>query len=61
MIKLRVEGLEKEIKRFLADIHCIENIEVYNISNLYKNRKSVYSRCYMEIEFTGADEIEDND
>ena len=50
MIKLRVEGKEQDIQRFLKDIHCNDNIEVYSISDLYPNRKNVYSRCYLEIE-----------
>ena len=50
MIKLRVEGKEKDIQIFLKDIHCNDNIEVYSISDLYPNRKNVYSRCYLEIE-----------
>ncbi len=51
MLKLRVEGKEKDIKMFLNDIHCNESIEINSISNLYPNRKNVYSRCYLEIEF----------
>ncbi len=51
MIKLRVEGKEKDIERFLLDIHCNENVEINSISDLYPNRKNVYSRCYLEIEF----------
>ena len=44
---------------FLNDIHCNESIEVNSISNLYPNRKNVYSRCYLEIEFNGEkDETE---
>ena len=51
MLKIRVEGKEKDIKMFLNDIHCNESIEVNSISNLYPNRKNVYSRFYLEIEF----------
>lgn len=59
MLKIRVEGKEKDIKMFLNDIHCNESIEVNSISNLYPNRKNVYSRCYLEIEFNGEkDETE---
>ena len=59
MLKIRVEGKEKDIKMFLNDIHCNESIEVNSISNLYPNRKNVYSRCYLEIELNGEkDETE---
>lgn len=51
MLKLRVEGKEKDIQMFLNDIHCNDCIEINSISNLYPNRKNVYSRCYLEIEF----------
>lgn len=50
MLKLRVEGKEKDIEMFLNDIRHNESIEVDSISDLYPNRKNVYSRCYLEIE-----------
>ena len=51
MLKIRVEGKEKDIQLFLDDIHCNESVEINSISDLYPNRKNVYSRCYLEIEF----------
>ncbi len=58
MLKLRVEGKEDDIRLFLDDIHCNENIEVNSISDLYPNRKNVYSRCYLEIEFNFNESVE---
>ena len=52
MLKLRIEGKETDIQKYLEYIHADEGIEVNSISALYPNRKSVYSRCYLEIELT---------
>ena len=51
MLKIRVEGKEKDIQLFLNSIHRNDSVEVNSISDLYPNRKNVYSRCYLEIEF----------
>ncbi len=62
MLKLRIEGKEMDIGRFIENIHCNESIEVNSISDLYPNRKSIYSRCYLEIELieeerTGEEDV----
>lgn len=62
MIKLRVEGKDNDIRDYVSHIRNDENIEVNSVSDLYPNRKNVYSRCYLEIEFDFKKlENEDND
>ncbi len=61
MLKLRVEGKENDIRRYLEIIHTDEMIEINSISDLYPNRKNVYSRCYLEIELTDKDGGETDD
>ncbi len=60
MLKLRVEGKEDDIRLFLEHIHCDESVEINSISDLYPNRKNVYSRCYLEIELIAKKDGEDN-
>ncbi|MBR0419294.1 MAG: hypothetical protein IJI66_09000 [Erysipelotrichaceae bacterium] len=61
MLKLRIEGKESEISRFIENIHCNESVEVNSISDLYPNRKSIYSRCYLEIELFDDERSGDDD
>ena len=61
MLKLRIEGKESEINRFIENIHCDESVEVNSISDLYPNRKSIYSRCYLEIELFDDERSGDDD
>ena len=61
MIKLRVEGKDNDIREYVSHIRNDENIEINSVSDLYPNRKNVYSRCYLEIEFNLENpEDEDN-
>ena len=57
MLKIRIEGKESEIYRFVDLIRENQEYEVNSISRLYRNNAeiSIYSRCYVEIEF-GKDE-----
>ena len=57
MLKIRIEGKENEIYRFVDLIRENQDYEVNSISRLYRNNAeiSIYSRCYVEIEF-GKDE-----
>lgn len=54
MVKLRIEGKDEEIYRFIDLIRKNEEYEVNSISRLYRNNAeiSIYSRCYVEIEFS---------
>lgn len=61
MLKLRIEGKEKEINRFVEIIRCNESVEIDSISGLYPNRNSIYSRCYLEIELLEEEAGEVND
>lgn len=61
MLKLRIEGRESEISRFIENIHCNESVEINSISDFYPNRKSIYSRCYLEIEFINEERIGEED
>ena len=61
MLKLRVEGNENDIRRYLEIIHSDESIEINSISDLYPNRKNVYSRYYLEIELIDQDGGETDD
>ena len=60
MLKLRIEGKEPEINRFIENIHCNESLEVNSISDFYPNRKSIYSRCYLEIELIDEERTGEN-
>lgn len=59
MLKIRIEGKEKEIYDFIELIRNNENYTVNSISRLYRNNAtmSIYSRCYIEIEFDHGTEI----
>lgn len=59
MLKIRIEGKEKEIHDFIELIRNNESYTVNSISRLYKNNAtmSIYSRCYIEIEFDHDTEI----
>ena len=51
MLKIRVEGKEKEIYDYIDLIRNSDEYTVNSISRLFKNNESmsVYSRCYIEI------------
>ena len=53
MLKIRVEGKENEINDFISLIRNSDDFTVNSISRIYKNNStmSIYSRCYIEIEF----------
>ncbi|MBR2533345.1 MAG: hypothetical protein IKE50_01005 [Erysipelotrichaceae bacterium] len=61
MLKLRIEGKETDIQKYLEYIQVDKGIEVNSISALYPNRKNVYSRCYLEIKLTNRDGGEADD
>lgn len=48
MLKIRIEGLEKEIEPFLKALK--EQHNVLMVSKPYSNRNSQYMRVYAEIE-----------
>ena len=52
MLKIRVEGKEKEIYDYIDLIRNSDEYTVNSISRLFKNNESmsVYSRRYIEIE-----------
>ncbi len=60
MIKLRVEGKDNDIREYVSHIRNDENIEINSVSDLYPNRKNVYSRCYLEIEFVKQERGDEN-
>lgn len=53
MLKIRVEGKENEINEFISLVKNSDDYTVNSISRIYKNNTtmSIYSRCYIEIEF----------
>lgn len=57
MIKIRLEGKEKEINKYIENMKNDEKIEVYNISKLIhkSNEISLYWRCFLEIELVKED------
>ena len=60
MLKIRLEGKEKEIYRFINVLKESNKYEICNISRLIRNTTSlsIYSRCYIEIEFDSEDEYD---
>jgi hypothetical protein len=48
MVKVRIEGTNKDIERALTEFHKAHNI--LSVSRPYKNRNSVYYRVYIDIE-----------
>jgi len=51
MIKLRLHGLEEEIKKCAEHFKQDEKIKVLSESELYKDRgKSEYKRLYLDVE-----------
>ncbi len=54
MLKIRLEGKEEEINRYISIIKGnYDEYEVCCISRIIRNTTSmsIYSRCYIEIEF----------
>ena len=59
MLKIRIEGKEKEICDFIELFRNNESYTVNSISRLHRNNAamSIYSRCYIEIEFDREVEV----
>ena len=60
MLKLRVEGKDNDIRDYVSHIKEDASIEINSVSDLYPNRKNVYSRCYLEIEFAKQERGDEN-
>lgn len=60
MIKVRIEGKEKELKDYIEKLKNDEQIEIYNISDIVHKKEeiSLYWRCYLEIEVVDTKETE---
>ena len=60
MIKVRIEGKEKEIKNYIEKLKKDEQIEIYNISDIVHKKEeiSLYWRCFLEIEVVNDKENE---
>jgi len=59
MLKIRIEGKEREIDKYIEIIRKSDDYAVNSISRMYRNNAtmSIYSRCYIEIEFNDDMEI----